>query len=336
MDAKRLIRATSCRAQIQVTISRCNRHSRPCLTDVMFAVLRMLTALRVIGRGRAKSEWVFVSYKMFNLNNKKHGRLICRCCQQAASILPCSHVLSGDWAVGGRVLTVLYVTDGVLDKVHPTSPLTLEAGQLSLCVAVGHRRPHTKTCAHVHAVRRLSCVLCDAQSSLPWCHLVTVMVTISEAIPAVKSLKSVTETVRVFQLSRCERCRCEANREVYCSISDCPAPHCVNPTYEPNHCCPICKTGKAQSVLGFQSCAFSLPLQHSMTYPDPWHNISKTNFIVHGGKGYSVHHSQAIFFSHMEIKLLCIIAVLWCHENTEHAHSKKKGDKALWFDTHTL
>ncbi|KAI4821845.1 hypothetical protein KUCAC02_007423 [Chaenocephalus aceratus] len=46
-----------------------------------------------------------------------------------------------------------------------------------------------------------------------------------------------------FRLSRCERCRCQANREVYCSISECPAPHCVNPTYEPNHCCPICKTG---------------------------------------------------------------------------------------------
>ncbi|XP_029997457.1 von Willebrand factor C domain-containing protein 2-like [Sphaeramia orbicularis] len=46
-----------------------------------------------------------------------------------------------------------------------------------------------------------------------------------------------------FRLSRCERCRCEANREVYCTISDCPAPHCVNPTYEPNHCCPICKAG---------------------------------------------------------------------------------------------
>ncbi|KAM7372613.1 hypothetical protein PAMP_009769 [Pampus punctatissimus] len=46
-----------------------------------------------------------------------------------------------------------------------------------------------------------------------------------------------------FRLSRCERCRCEANREVYCTISDCPAPHCVNPAYEPNHCCPICKAG---------------------------------------------------------------------------------------------
>ncbi|XP_021413627.2 von Willebrand factor C domain-containing protein 2-like [Oncorhynchus mykiss] len=46
-----------------------------------------------------------------------------------------------------------------------------------------------------------------------------------------------------FRLSRCERCRCESNREVSCSISDCPAPHCVNPTFEPNHCCPVCYTG---------------------------------------------------------------------------------------------
>uniref|UniRef100_A0A4W5MEQ1 Si:dkey-283b1.7 n=1 Tax=Hucho hucho TaxID=62062 RepID=A0A4W5MEQ1_9TELE len=52
----------------------------------------------------------------------------------------------------------------------------------------------------------------------------------------------------LFQLSRCERCRCEPNREVYCSISDCPAPHCVNPTYEPNHCCPVCYTGEFTST----------------------------------------------------------------------------------------
>ena len=55
----------------------------------------------------------------------------------------------------------------------------------------------------------------------------------------------------VFQLSRCERCRCEANREVYCTISDCPAPHCVNPTYEPNHCCPVCKAGKSYNPRAF-------------------------------------------------------------------------------------
>ncbi|XP_062841070.1 von Willebrand factor C domain-containing protein 2-like [Trichomycterus rosablanca] len=46
-----------------------------------------------------------------------------------------------------------------------------------------------------------------------------------------------------FKLARCERCRCEPNGEVYCSISDCPALHCVNPTYEPKHCCPVCKNG---------------------------------------------------------------------------------------------
>lgn len=46
-----------------------------------------------------------------------------------------------------------------------------------------------------------------------------------------------------FWVSRCERCRCGSNREVYCTISDCPAPHCVNPTYEPHHCCPICRSG---------------------------------------------------------------------------------------------
>lgn len=71
------------------------------------------------------------------------------------------------------------------------------------------------------------------------------------------------QIVCVFQLSRCERCRCQANGEVYCSISDCPAPHCVNPTYEPNHCCPICKAGKTQSALGSHPSAFSLSAPHT-------------------------------------------------------------------------
>lgn len=60
-----------------------------------------------------------------------------------------------------------------------------------------------------------------------------------------------TCTFDVLQVSRCERCRCEANREVYCSIANCPAPHCVNPTFEANHCCPICKTGKTRPQLEF-------------------------------------------------------------------------------------
>ncbi|KAK1159083.1 von Willebrand factor C domain-containing protein 2-like isoform X1 [Acipenser oxyrinchus oxyrinchus] len=46
-----------------------------------------------------------------------------------------------------------------------------------------------------------------------------------------------------FELSPCERCRCEANREVYCMVAECPSLLCVDPTYEPHHCCPICKNG---------------------------------------------------------------------------------------------
>ncbi|MBN3281806.1 VWC2 protein, partial [Polyodon spathula] len=46
-----------------------------------------------------------------------------------------------------------------------------------------------------------------------------------------------------FELSPCERCRCEANREVYCMVAECPSLLCVDPTYEPHQCCPICKNG---------------------------------------------------------------------------------------------
>ncbi|XP_064421720.1 von Willebrand factor C domain-containing protein 2-like [Latimeria chalumnae] len=46
-----------------------------------------------------------------------------------------------------------------------------------------------------------------------------------------------------FMNSPCERCRCEINRQVYCSISECPSIHCVDPVFEPNQCCPVCKNG---------------------------------------------------------------------------------------------
>lgn len=61
----------------------------------------------------------------------------------------------------------------------------------------------------------------------------------------------VTGTPGLFQISRCERCRCGANREVYCSVSDCPAPHCVNPTYDSHHCCPVCRDGRSPSPFVF-------------------------------------------------------------------------------------
>ncbi|KAG7282851.1 hypothetical protein CRUP_020689 [Coryphaenoides rupestris] len=44
-----------------------------------------------------------------------------------------------------------------------------------------------------------------------------------------------------FKPSPCEWCRCEPNNEVHCVVSDCAVPECVNPVYEPEQCCPICK-----------------------------------------------------------------------------------------------
>ncbi|GAA6080635.1 von Willebrand factor C domain-containing protein 2-like isoform X3 [Tachysurus ichikawai] len=43
------------------------------------------------------------------------------------------------------------------------------------------------------------------------------------------------------QPSPCEWCRCEPNSEVHCVVADCAVPECVNPVYEPEQCCPICK-----------------------------------------------------------------------------------------------
>ena len=48
----------------------------------------------------------------------------------------------------------------------------------------------------------------------------------------------------VLQVSPCERCRCEASGEVLCAVSACPQTECVDPVYEPDQCCPICKNGR--------------------------------------------------------------------------------------------
>nr|XP_032801631.1 von Willebrand factor C domain-containing protein 2-like [Petromyzon marinus] len=50
-------------------------------------------------------------------------------------------------------------------------------------------------------------------------------------------------SLQEFKLSPCERCRCEADGEVTCVVSDCPLPECVDPVYEPKQCCPVCKHG---------------------------------------------------------------------------------------------
>nr|XP_054598189.1 von Willebrand factor C domain-containing protein 2-like isoform X2 [Nothobranchius furzeri] len=89
-----------------------------------------------------------------------------------------------------------------------------------------------------------------------------------------------------FRLSRCERCRCEANREVYCSISDCPAPHCVNPTYQPNHCCPICKTESWLQQEDFVSLNESTPSNYSN------HHIVRST--GRGGRVATIFHSDLL------------------------------------------
>lgn len=52
----------------------------------------------------------------------------------------------------------------------------------------------------------------------------------------------------VLQVSPCERCRCEASGEVLCAVSACPQTECVDPVYEPDQCCPICKNGRWMRV----------------------------------------------------------------------------------------
>lgn len=47
-----------------------------------------------------------------------------------------------------------------------------------------------------------------------------------------------------IQVSPCEKCRCEPSGEVLCSVAACPQTECVDPEYEPDQCCPICKGGE--------------------------------------------------------------------------------------------
>lgn len=49
----------------------------------------------------------------------------------------------------------------------------------------------------------------------------------------------------MYQVSPCEKCRCEPSGEVLCSVSACPQTECVDPVYEPDQCCPVCKSGES-------------------------------------------------------------------------------------------
>ncbi|KAM6178621.1 brorin [Rhynchocyon petersi] len=89
-----------------------------------------------------------------------------------------------------------------------------------------------------------------AQPECPRLHPRCIHVDTSQCCPQCKERKNYCEfrgktyqALEEFVVSPCERCRCEASGEVLCTVSACPQTECVDPVYEPDQCCPICKNG---------------------------------------------------------------------------------------------
>ncbi|NXH41192.1 VWC2 protein, partial [Dicaeum eximium] len=88
------------------------------------------------------------------------------------------------------------------------------------------------------------------QPECPRLHPRCIHVDTTQCCPLCKERKNYCEfrgktyqTLEEFMVSPCERCRCEGNGEVLCTVSACPQTECVDPVYEPDQCCPICKNG---------------------------------------------------------------------------------------------
>ncbi|XP_056376217.1 brorin isoform X2 [Hyla sarda] len=88
------------------------------------------------------------------------------------------------------------------------------------------------------------------QPECPRLHPRCIQVDNSQCCPQCKEKKNYCEfrgktyqSLEEFMVSPCEKCRCEANGEVMCAVSACPQTECVDPVYEPDQCCPICKNG---------------------------------------------------------------------------------------------
>ncbi|GAA6110660.1 brorin [Tachysurus ichikawai] len=91
--------------------------------------------------------------------------------------------------------------------------------------------------------------LCD-QPECPKVHPRCLRVDTSQCCPQCKEQKNYCEfrgktytSLEEFKVSPCEKCRCEPSGEVLCSVSACPQTECVDPIYEPDQCCPVCKSG---------------------------------------------------------------------------------------------
>ncbi|XP_069073032.1 brorin [Pleurodeles waltl] len=88
------------------------------------------------------------------------------------------------------------------------------------------------------------------QPECPRLHPRCIQVDTSHCCPQCKEKKNYCEfrgkiyqTLEEFMVSPCERCSCEANGDVLCTVSACPQTECVDPVYDPEQCCPICKKG---------------------------------------------------------------------------------------------
>ncbi|XP_075906172.1 brorin [Nelusetta ayraudi] len=84
----------------------------------------------------------------------------------------------------------------------------------------------------------------------PKVHPRCIKVDTSQCCPLCKEKKNYCEfrgkiyaSLEEFKVSPCETCRCEPSGEVLCSVAACPQTDCVDPEYEPDQCCPICKSG---------------------------------------------------------------------------------------------
>ncbi|XP_030628781.1 brorin [Chanos chanos] len=89
-----------------------------------------------------------------------------------------------------------------------------------------------------------------AQPECPKVHPRCLRVDTSQCCPQCKEKKNYCEfrgktynSLEEFKVSPCEKCRCEPSGEVLCTVSACPQTECVDPEYEPDQCCPVCKSG---------------------------------------------------------------------------------------------
>uniref|UniRef100_U3KEP6 von Willebrand factor C domain containing 2 like n=2 Tax=Passeriformes TaxID=9126 RepID=U3KEP6_FICAL len=96
--------------------------------------------------------------------------------------------------------------------------------------------------------------VCD-QPECPKIHPKCTKVEHNGCCPECKEVKNFCEyhgknykILEEFKPSPCEWCRCEPSNEVHCVVADCAVPECVNPVYEPEQCCPVCKNGSQSGL----------------------------------------------------------------------------------------